>query len=63
MTIWEVRIEDMADFGAVLFDGLFLSEELARKTGAEELASYREDQDEEFRSSIMLTVIEREVFG
>lgn len=60
MTVWEVRIEDMADFGAVLFDGLFASEELAKKTGAEELASYREDQ--EFRSSIVLSVVERKVF-
>ena len=60
--VWEVMVVDKADFDAVLFEGLFSSEWLARKVGDGKLASYRQDCDWEFEDSIILMVVAREVF-
>lgn len=59
MRVWEVKVLDMADFGAELFCELFADEELANDVGEDQLKSYRDDQDEEFKDSIVLQVVPR----
>ena len=59
MEVWEVKVLDMADFGAELFCELFADEQMANDVGEEQLKSYREDQDEEFKSSIVLEIVPR----
>jgi hypothetical protein len=59
MQVWEVKVIDQADFDAKLFCELFADEAVALDVGEEQLKSYREDQDEEFKNSIVLRVVPR----
>jgi len=59
MQVWEVKVIDQSDFGAELFCELFADEAVALDVGEEQLKSYRDDQDEEFKSSIVLEVVPR----
>lgn len=60
-TVYEVTVVDQSDFDAVMYSGLFADEELARKTMEDEVESYRADQDDEFKSSIVGSIVEREL--
>lgn len=59
MQVWEVKVIDQADFDAELFCELFADKELANDVGEEQLKSYRDDQDEEFKDSIVLVIVPR----
>lgn len=63
MQIWEVKVIDQSDFDAELFCELFADEQLANDVGEEQLKSYRDDQDEEFKDSIVLRISSRELHG
>ena len=59
MNVYEVKVVDKSDFDAELFCELFADEDLALSVGEEQLKSYRDDQDDEFKDSIELTVVPR----
>lgn len=61
MKVWEVKVIDQADFCEELFCELFDDETIARRVGEQELQNYRDEQDDEFKNSIVLNITTRTI--